>query len=116
MKRIKNFGEYKIQLERKVYWGEIAQIKRDVDAELEKQRSKIGKILGPKDEEDAKARTLRKFKNNSIAREYIETGGVAPGPEPSDWDKRGDGMRHDNEPGEAWDSHNAPFHKGMSKK
>ena len=92
--------------ERKVGWGEVVRIQREVDAYMKKQRANMGTFFGPKSEEGIKSRALKKFGNNSIAREYIETGTVAPGPAPSDWDRRGDGMRHDNEPGKSHDAFN----------
>lgn len=126
MKKIQNFGDFKdkkstvseakvepverefketIITERKLGWGEVAEIKSKILAELEKQKSKIGKMFGPKTEEDAKSRTIAKFPNYPWAKEVVETGDIIP--TYAGAGDRGDGMRHDNEFGSAWDDHNS---------
>ena len=106
MKRIKDFGEYKLQLERIVYPGEISKIKKEITDYLEKQKRKIGKVFGPKNEEEAKQRTYDKFSKYGFAKEFIWPGSVEK-VEPGWGDT--DGTRHDNEPGLPWDDYNSPY-------
>jgi hypothetical protein len=105
MRKINNFKQF--LNEKRMTWSEVAQEKQNILDYFEKQKSKIGKMFGPKDEEEAKQRTLAKFGNIEFAKELLDTGEVK-----SKYAGAGDvdGMRHDDEFGKPWDDFNAPYH------